>query len=214
MAMDDQARRISLAGAHLLSWKKITWVCWNMAGFKIIDHWLHGAQRVLSPNHSERLPDTQISLLVIHNISLPPGQFGGPWISDLFCNQLSPDFHPYFAGICELRVSAHLLIRRDGVVLQYVPFSHKAWHAGESVFEGREGCNEFSIGIELEGTDELPFTDFQYEHLELITRLLITQYPAITPPRITGHSDIAPGRKTDPGPCFDWSRYRQGLVTP
>ena len=182
-----------------------------MAGFKIVDHWLHGAQRVLSPNCSERPPGVQISLLVIHNISLPPGQFGGPWISDLFCSRLSPDFHPYFAGICDLRVSAHLLIRRDGVVLQYVPFDRKAWHAGDSVFEGREACNEFSIGIELEGTDDQPFTDFQYEHLVLLTRLLMAQYPAITTERITGHSDIAPGRKTDPGPCFEWKRYRQGL---
>ena len=182
-----------------------------MAGFKIVDHWLHGAQRVLSPNCSERPPGAQISLLVIHNISLPPGRFGGPWISDLFCNRLSPDFHPYFAGICDLRVSAHLLIRRDGVVLQYVPFDRKAWHAGDSVFEGREACNEFSIGIELEGTDDQPFTDFQYEHLVLLTRLLMAQYPAITTERITGHSDIARGRKTDPGPCFEWKRYRQGL---
>lgn len=183
-----------------------------MPAFCIVDHWLHGAQRVHSPNHSERPVDTDISLLVIHNISLPPGQFGGPWISDLFCNQLSPDFHPYFAGICELRVSSHLLIRRDGDVLQYVPFNRKAWHAGKSEFEGRAECNEFSIGIELEGTDEQPFTDFQYERLQLVTQLLLVAYPALTPERITGHSDIAPGRKTDPGPCFDWSRYRQALL--
>jgi len=183
-----------------------------MPAFRIVDHWLHGAQRVQSPNHSERPVDTDISLLVIHNISLPPGQFGGPWISDLFCNQLSPDFHPYFAGICELRVSSHLLIRRDGDVLQYVPFNRKAWHAGKSEFEGRAECNEFSIGIELEGTDEQPFTDFQYERLQLVTQLLLVAYPALTPERITGHSDIAPGRKTDPGPCFDWSRYRQALL--
>jgi AmpD protein len=183
-----------------------------MPAFRIVDHWLHGAQRVQSPNHSERPVDTEISLLVIHNISLPPGQFGGPWISDLFCNQLSPDFHPYFAGIWELRVSSHLLIRRDGDVLQYVPFNRKAWHAGKSEFEGRAECNEFSIGIELEGTDEQPFTDFQYERLQLVTQLLLVAYPALTPERITGHSDIAPGRKTDPGPCFDWSRYRQALL--
>jgi len=183
-----------------------------MPAFCIVDHWLHGAQRVQSPNHSERPVDTDISLLVIHNISLPPGQFGGPWISDLFCNQLSPDFHPYFAGICEMRVSSHLLIRRDGDVLQYVPFNRKAWHAGKSEFEGRAECNEFSIGIELEGTDEQPFTDFQYERLQLVTQLLLVAYPALTPERITGHSDIAPGRKTDPGPCFDWSRYRQALL--
>jgi N-acetyl-anhydromuramoyl-L-alanine amidase len=118
---------------------------------------------------------------------------------------------PYFATICELRVSSHLLIRRDGDVLQYVPFDRKAWHAGKSVFEGRAECNEFSIGIELEGTDEQPFTDFQYERLQLVTRLLLSAYPGLAVERITGHSDIAPGRKTDPGPCFDWSRYRKGL---
>ncbi|HTR00072.1 MAG TPA: 1,6-anhydro-N-acetylmuramyl-L-alanine amidase AmpD [Candidatus Acidoferrum sp.] len=182
-----------------------------MPAFRIVDHWLQGAHRIHSPNHSERGAGAGISLLVIHNISLPPGQFGGPWISDLFCNQLSPDYHPYFAGICQLRVSAHLLIRRDGEVLQYVPFDRKAWHAGKSVFEGREECNEFSIGIELEGADDVAFTDFQYERLQLITRLLLEQYPALTPQRIAGHSDIAPGRKTDPGPCFDWARYRAGL---
>src|SRR5690606_2522866 len=119
-----------------------------MARFRIVDHWLHGAQRVLSPNHCERPRGIQVDLLVIHNISLPPGKFGGPWIDDLFCNRLSPDVHPYFAGICDMRVSAHLLIRRDGSVLQYVPFDKMAWHAGRSSFEGRQECNEFSIGIE------------------------------------------------------------------
>lgn len=183
-----------------------------MAGFKIVDHWLHGAQRVLSPNHSERPPGMPIDLLVIHNISLPPGKFGGPWISDLFCNQLSPDLHPYFAEICAMRVSSHLLIRRDGTVLQYVPFDRKAWHAGRSSFQGREECNEFSIGIELEGTDETPFDDLQYECLARLSTLLMQHYPGITPERITGHSDIAPGRKTDPGPCFDWRKYRQNLL--
>lgn len=182
-----------------------------MAGFKIVDHWLQGAQRVLSPNHSERPAGTNVDLLVIHNISLPPGKFGGPWISDLFCNQLSPDIHPYFASICEMRVSSHLLIRRDGTVVQYVPFDKKAWHAGRSSFEGREECNEFSIGIELEGTDDMPFDDMQYERLAQLTLLLMERYPGITLERITGHSDIAPGRKTDPGPCFDWGRYRQNL---
>jgi AmpD protein len=182
-----------------------------MPAIQIVDHWLHGAQRILSPNYSERAPGADISLLVIHNISLPPGQFGGPWISDLFCNRLSAEFHPYFAGICDLRVSSHLLIRRDGSVLQYVPFDKKAWHAGKSVFDGREECNEFSLGIELEGTDDRPFEDYQYERLQQVTRLLMQAYPAITPDRITGHSDIAPGRKTDPGPCFDWQRYRLGL---
>jgi AmpD protein len=183
----------------------------DMAGFRIVDHWLHGAQRVLSPNHSERPAGMEIGLLVIHNISLPPGKFGGPWISDLFCNQLSPEFDPYFADICELRVSAHLLIRRDGTVLQYVPFDRKAWHAGRSSFAGRDECNEFSIGIELEGTDDIPFDDMQYERLGQVARLLMACYPGITPERIAGHSEIAPGRKTDPGPCFDWQRFRATL---
>jgi N-acetyl-anhydromuramoyl-L-alanine amidase len=183
-----------------------------MARWQIVDHWLHGAQRVPSPNQSERPAAADISLLVIHNISLPPGQFGGPWISDLFCNQLSVDFHPYFAEICHLQVSSHLLIRRDGSVLQYVPFDRKAWHAGRSSFAGREECNEYSIGIELEGSDFTPFTDYQYERLQQVTQLLLDGYPTLSSERIAGHSDIAPGRKTDPGPHFDWQRYRAGLL--
>lgn len=176
---------------------------------QIENHWLNLAARVPSPNHSERPDPDDISLLVIHNISLPPGQFGGPHIDELFCNCLDPNAHPYFAQICELRVSSHLLIRRDGAVIQYVPFDRKAWHAGRSSFEGRAECNEYSIGIELEGTDDTAFTDQQYERLAGITRLLLRHYPRITEARITGHADIAPGRKTDPGPCFDWARYRQ-----
>lgn len=175
------------------------------------NHWLNIATRVPSPNCSERLDPSDISLLVIHNISLPPGEFGGPHIDELFCNCLDPNAHPYFASICELRVSSHLLIRRDGTVIQYVPFDRKAWHAGRSHFEGRDECNEFSIGIELEGTDDREFTPIQYERLSGITRLLLQHYPRITTARIAGHSDIAPGRKTDPGPCFDWARYRASL---
>ena len=171
-------------------------------------HQLTWALQIPSPNSSNRPDPADISLLVIHNISLPPGEFGGSHIDALFCNQLDGKEHPYFADICELRVSAHLLIRRDGIVVQYVPFDRKAWHAGASSFAGRPECNEYSIGIELEGTDEIPFTDKQYEQLALITRLLLAAYPAITTARITGHSEIAPGRKTDPGPCFDWPRYR------
>jgi AmpD protein len=178
---------------------------------EIYDHWLSAALRVPSPNCSDRPDAGDISLLVIHNISLPPGQFGGPHIDELFCNRLDPTGHPYFADICELRVSSHLLIRRDGVVVQYVPFNRKAWHAGKSVFEGRAECNEYSIGIELEGTDDTEFTPLQYERLAVITRLLQQHYPRITAGRITGHSDIAPGRKTDPGPHFDWQRYRRSL---
>lgn len=175
---------------------------------QIQEHQLSWALQKPSPNCGDRPDPNDISLLVIHNISLPPGQFGGPHIDALFCNALDRLAHPYFASICELRVSAHLLIRRDGIVVQYVPFNRKAWHAGSSSFAGRSECNEYSIGIELEGTDEIPFTDKQYQQLALITRLLMSAYPAITPARIAGHSDIAPGRKTDPGQCFDWPGYR------
>lgn len=175
---------------------------------QIQEHRLGWALQIPSPNCSDRMEQDDISLLVIHNISLPPGQFGGSHIDALFCNQLDSQAHPYFATICELRVSAHLLIRRDGAVVQYVPFNRKAWHAGKSSFAGREECNEYSIGIELEGTDDLPFTDRQYEQLARVTRVLMEAYPRITSERIAGHSDIAPGRKTDPGPCFDWVRYR------
>lgn len=178
---------------------------------EIQDHWLSTAVRVPSPNCSERADPRDINLLVIHNISLPPGEFGGPHIDDLFCNRLDPLAHPYFAEICELRVSSHVLIRRDGTPVQYVPFNRKAWHAGVSTFEGRAECNQFSIGIELEGTDDTAFTAIQYERLAEITRLLLQHYPGITATRIAGHSDIAPGRKTDPGPCFDWPRYRRSL---
>ncbi|MBW4953645.1 1,6-anhydro-N-acetylmuramyl-L-alanine amidase AmpD, partial [Klebsiella pneumoniae] len=137
------------------------------------------------------------SLLVVHNISLPPGEFGGPWIDALFTGTLDPAAHPYFADIAHLRVAAHCLIRRDGEIVQYVPFDKRAWHAGLSCWQGRENCNDFSIGIELEGTDTLAYTDAQYQALQEITRLLMQHYP-ITPARITGHSDIAPERKTDP----------------
>lgn len=173
----------------------------------IQDHWLLDARRQPSPNCDERPVVDDISLLVIHNISLPPGEFGGPHIDELFCNSLAPDAHPYFAGICHLRVSAHVLIRRDGSLVQYVPFHRRAWHAGQSSFAGRPQCNDFSIGIELEGCDDLPFADAQYAALTRVTTALMTRYPGLDPGRITGHSDIAPGRKTDPGPCFDWSRY-------
>ncbi|NEV62012.1 1,6-anhydro-N-acetylmuramyl-L-alanine amidase AmpD [Thiorhodococcus minor] len=169
--------------------------------------WLAGAQRHSSPNCDERPAGTEIDLLVIHNISLPPGDFSGDWIDDLFLNRLDPSAHPYFAPIARVRVSAHLLIRRDGGLIQYVPFGLRAWHAGVSCFEGRERCNDFSIGIELEGTDLTPFTDAQYRVLADCSRAILHQYPSITKTRITGHSNIAPGRKTDPGPAFDWPRY-------
>jgi len=164
-----------------------------------------------SPNQDQRPTGCIIDLLVIHNISLPPNRFGGPWIDDLFNNRLDPGIHPYFVDIHKFRVSSHLLIRRDGELLQYVPLCQRAWHAGESCFKGRKACNDFSIGIELEGGDEIPFTEEQYQRLALTTKRIMTLYPAITKERIAGHSDIAPGRKTDPGPAFDWNRYLDGL---
>lgn len=172
------------------------------------DGFLAEARQVPSPNWDERPSGSSIDLLVIHNISLPPGRFGGPWIEALFQNRLDPRVHPYFAGVADRRVSAHLLIRRDGGLIQFVDLRRRAWHAGPSCFAGRAACNDYSIGIELEGADEVPFTDAQYRRLASVTEILIRRWPAITPARIVGHSDIAPGRKTDPGPAFDWVRYR------
>lgn len=172
---------------------------------------LEGARHCPSPNQDERPPGSPVDLLVIHNISLPPGRFGGPWIDDLFLNRLEPRADPYFETICGLRVSSHLLIRRDGELVQYVPLDRRAWHAGASSFCGRCACNDFSIGIELEGSDEQDFTREQYDCLCTTTRIIQSRYPAITAERIVGHSDIAPGRKTDPGPCFEWSRYKTML---
>lgn len=172
--------------------------------------WLVGVKHVPSPHFDCRPEDEIPSLLVVHNISLPPGEFGGPWIDALFTGTLDPEAHPYFAGIAHLRVSAHCLIRRDGEIVQYVPFDKRAWHAGVSLYQGRERCNDFSIGIELEGTDSLPYTDFQYQQLTSISDALIQVYPAIAN-HMTGHCDIAPGRKTDPGPAFDWSRFHHSV---
>ncbi len=168
--------------------------------------WITEARKVISPHFDLRPEDEIPSLLVIHNISLPPGQFGGPYIDQLFTGTLDPNEHPYFADIHHLRVAAHCLIRRDGEIVQYVPFDKRAWHAGVSVWQGRERCNDFSIGIELEGTDSDPFTEAQYQSLISVSELLIKHYP-ISVERITGHSDIAPGRKTDPGPEFQWEHY-------
>lgn len=181
---------------------------------KIVQGWLDNCNynRVESPNADSRPSPTDISLLVIHNISLPPEQFGGPYISQLFGNCLDPTEHPYFQQIHQLKVSSHLLIDRTGQLTQFVPFDQRAWHAGVSQFGNRSQCNDFSIGIELEGADHIAYTDQQYQRLTAVTRLLIRQYPQITPERIVGHSDIAPGRKTDPGPAFDWQRYRQSLI--
>ncbi|MBJ7589229.1 1,6-anhydro-N-acetylmuramyl-L-alanine amidase AmpD [Aeromonas veronii] len=173
--------------------------------------WCQQARRVPSPHHNERAAPDDISLLVVHGISLPPGEFGGHFIDDLFMGQLDPEAHPYFAGIHQLRVSAHCLIRRDGELVQYVPFGARAWHAGISSWQGREACNDFSIGIELEGTDETPYTEAQYRALAGLTRTILERYPAITREKIVGHCDIAPGRKTDPGASFQWDYYRQLL---
>ena len=172
---------------------------------------LSSARLLLSPNCDERPLGCEITLLVIHNISLPPGEYGGGGIEDFFLNRLDSQADPYFESIAHLRVSAHLLIRRDGEVTQFVPFTHRAWHAGESEFEGCDGCNDFSIGIELEGCDEQPFTEEQYQALVKATDEIMLRYPAITKARIVGHSDIAPERKTDPGPVFDWALYRSLL---
>lgn len=177
------------------------------------DGWLTGVHRRLSPNHDARPADVTVDLLVIHNISLPPAQFGGPGVYQLFENRLDPAVHPFYTEIAELRVSAHLWVRRTGQLVQFVPLAARAWHAGVSQWDGRERCNDFSIGIELEGTDDRPFTTRQYRSLARLTRLIRARYPGITPERIVGHADIAPGRKTDPGPHFDWSRYRQQIAS-
>lgn len=170
--------------------------------------WVTGVRRIASPNHDPRPPRSAIELLVIHNISLPPDQFGGPEIVRFFTNQLDTTAHPYFAQLKGVKVSAHFLIRRDGGVIQFVPCHRRAWHAGVSSWLGRARCNDFSIGIELEGSDYTPFTDRQYAALLRLTRCLRRAYPIRN---IAGHADIAPERKTDPGPFFDWARYRNAL---
>ena len=157
----------------------------------------------------ERPEQTTVSLLVIHNISLPPNKFGGDYIKYFFTGYLDPKLHPYFASIYQMRVSAHCLIKRNGHIIQFVPFDKRAWHAGFSSFQGLDKCNDYSIGIELEGADHIAYTDQQYQSLSQVTKLLIQDYPAITLGKIVGHNDIAPGRKTDPGIAFDWPRYRQ-----
>lgn len=174
---------------------------------------LHSARQVPSPNYDERPPGSPPELIVVHGISLPPGEFGGPWIDDLFMNRLNPDAHPYFREIEGAQVSAHVLIRRDGELVQYVPFNRRAWHAGQSAYCGRERCNDFSIGIELEGADEVAYEAVQYERLAELIAALLRAYPSLSRERIAGHSDIAPGRKTDPGPAFEWSRLHRMLAS-
>lgn len=159
-----------------------------------------------SPNHDARPDEYDIAGIVIHNISLPPGEFGGGWIDDLFLNQLDPAAHPYFATISELEVSSHVLIRRDGSVIQYVPFHRRAWHAGASNWDGRERCNDFTIGIELEGSDDQYFELVQYQQLAEVVASLCECYQDLNTQQIKGHSDLSPGRKTDPGAYFDWEK--------
>jgi AmpD protein len=176
-----------------------------------INGWLTGVRRLPSPNCDDRPAGTDIELLVIHGISLPPGQYGGGYIDRLFTNTLDPEVHPYFRAIGGLKVSAHVVIDRAGDLTQYVPFHRRAWHAGNSHFEGRSACNDFSIGIELEGCDDEPYQAVQYRVLADVATLLMRVWPAIQGNRIVGHAEIAPGRKTDPGPAFDWGYFRSLL---
>ena len=173
--------------------------------------WVAQARHLPSPNQDARPAGSLIELLLIHNISLPPGEFGSGDIERLFTNRLDHDAHPYFAEVAPVRVSSHLVLSRDGSVTQYVKFTDRAWHAGKSSFEGREACNDYSIGIELEGTDTLAYDGAQYHALSQVIAALCEAYPALSPDRVVGHSDIAPGRKTDPGPAFDWPHAR-GLI--
>jgi N-acetyl-anhydromuramoyl-L-alanine amidase len=172
-------------------------------------------RQVLSPHFDARPGNAAPELIVVHGISLPPGEFGGPWIDMLFTGNLPPAAHPYFREITGpgRRVSAHVLLRRAGQVAQFVPFGARAWHAGQSEYRGRPSCNDFSIGIELEGSDDIPYTDAQYDKLVEVVKALLVAYPLLSPTHIAGHSDIAPGRKTDPGPAFDWGRFREKLST-
>jgi len=169
-------------------------------------------RHVDSPNQDERPEGMEPELIVVHGITLPPGEHGGPWIDHLFTNTLDPAAHPYFAEIAHLTVSAHALIRRDGEIVQYVPFPRRAWHAGVSCWQGRERVNDFSIGIELEGTDDTAYEPIQYRRLAALIQTLCATYPTLGPDRIAGHADVAPGRKTDPGESFDWDELRRLLV--
>ncbi len=165
-----------------------------------------------SPNCNERPPDCTPQLIVLHNISLPPGEFETGCIEDFFCNRLDTTTHPWFSNIAGVQVSAHFLLERSGHLIQFVNCDARAWHAGVSVYKGREACNDFSIGIELEGTDTTPYSDAQYETLSALIRALLDAYSELSPQAIVGHSDIAPGRKTDPGPAFDWGRLRESIA--
>ena len=173
--------------------------------------WCTGGRHCPSAHCNER-PQGEISLLVLHNISLPPGQFGTGKVQEFFTSGLNASEHAYFAGIVDMRVSAHFFIERDGQISQFVSCLQRAWHAGVSSFAGRDNCNDFSLGIELEGTDDLPYSEAQYDALVALVQQLLAAYPALSVERICGHCDIAPGRKTDPGPAFDWPRLRTALL--
>lgn len=175
-------------------------------------HLLKNADICLSPNFNERPDSADIDLLVVHNISLPAGEFEDNFIRDLFLNQLDCDAHPTFCDLNDLEVSSHLLILRNGSIVQFVPFDKRAWHAGKSEFQGRESCNDYSIGIELVGADEIEYTEEQYHSLKNVTRLLLEEYPKMSSDRIVGHSDVAPGRKTDPGLAFNWPYFKELLT--
>jgi AmpD protein len=176
-----------------------------------VDGLISPARLCLSPNRDERPAEVALDAIILHGISLPPGRFGGDEIEQLFLNKLDWDAHPYFGEIRGMQVSAHLLIRRDGELVQFVPFNERAWHAGESFFRGRARCNDFSIGIELEGEDETPYADSQYEVLPMVLQALYNAYPGMSPREVAGHCDVAPGRKSDPGPAFDWLRLYDAL---
>lgn len=184
----------------------------NKATFRIDNGLLVGARQVASPNYDSRPVQQSPDLLVVHCIALPPNEYGGEGVEQLFTNQLNPNEHPYYHDIADLKVSAHVLIRRCGEFVQFVNFDQRAWHAGQSCFEGRESCNDFSIGIELEGTDTDSYEVAQYQQLAMLSGLLLDYYPTMSLSRITGHETIAPGRKTDPGPGFDWLYFRQLLA--
>ena len=178
------------------------------SGQEVRAGWLASARQVPSPNCDDRPTGIAPELIVVHGISLPPGEFGGPWIDALFTNTLPTDAHPYFTEVAALRVSAHVLVRRDGELVQYVPFHRRAWHAGASSWRGRERCNDFSVGIELEGTDTRAYEPAQYAALARLVAKLCRAYSTLSPDRMVGHSDIAPGRKSDPGIAFDWPLLR------
>ena len=176
---------------------------------RLVDGWLDDVSHVVSPNYNLRPCDVSISLLVVHGISLPPGEFGGGCIQAFFQNRLDRHAHPYFAEIADVQVSAHCLIERDGTLVQFVPFDKRGWHPGHSSFQQQVDCNNYSIGVELEGCDDVPYTESQYQKLAELSVCLMAYYPELTTERICGHCDVAPGRKTDPGPSFDWALLRK-----